>query len=104
MRRDHLHTSLPVLDQAGQNRRHYRQSSAGPVLRQNGFAHAGAPFFAEAKLPSMKASSRVESTPAAQVFSQSFQHTAHDTGANPLLETAVAGLVGGIPLGQIGPR
>jgi hypothetical protein len=47
---------------------------------------------------------QIESTTAAQVFGQSLQNTAHDTGANPLLETAVAGLVGGIPFGQIGPR
>jgi hypothetical protein len=47
---------------------------------------------------------QIESTTAAQVFGQRLQHTAHDTGANPLLETAVAGLVRRIPLGQIGPR
>jgi hypothetical protein len=47
---------------------------------------------------------QVESTPAAQDFNQSLQRTAHDAGANPLSETTVAGLVGRIPLGQIGPR
>jgi len=31
-------------------------------------------------------------------------HAAHASGANPLLETAVACLVGRILLGQIGPR
>src|SRR6516165_4563692 len=36
---------------------------------------------------------QIESATAAEVFGQRLQHTAHDTKANPMLETPMAGLV-----------
>jgi len=68
------------------------------------FCQRRAPLFRRSKAAVDEGFFQIESTTAAQVLRQSFQHTAHDTGANPLLESAVAGLVRRIPVGQIRPR
>jgi hypothetical protein len=45
----------------------------------------------------------MEFTAGPQVLGQSLQRSAHHAGTDPLLKPAMAGLVGRIALGQVGP-
>lgn len=46
----------------------------------------------------------VESAADVKVFGQRFQDAMQHTGAHPLLEATMTGLVGRVPFGQVGPR
>jgi hypothetical protein len=96
MRRNHFYTGL-------------RQLTIQPVgvvshdpgaLAPLGFAHARTPLFAEAKLPSMKASSG-SNPPRLRRSLASVSSTPRMT---PCWKPPVGGLVRKIPLGQISPR
>jgi hypothetical protein len=64
----------------------------------------GTPFFAGAKLPSMKASRHINAALSAQMLSQGFKDAPHDSRAYPLLKSSMAGLIRGIPFRQVRPR